>query len=573
MITHKSPISGIATFNQKFIATAGYDNIVILWDADNGRSLGRGCHDHLVNQCLFSPDGKYLATSSSDYTTRIWSVPDMSLVSVLKGHKDDVEGLSFHHTRDIIATSSRDKTICIFQIDGKLIKTLNGHKEDVISVEWMYNSDIIISSSDDGTVKFWDANTGEIVKDLSFNDVETDTIALTSEATIFAGNDDGEIIIIEDNVEPVVIQCHNAGIKRLVYSEQEKRLISLSYDRTFKVWDYIDKGLKLKSTQQFNNVVWPRSAAFLNTTEIVFASFGDRYAHFDLSKEVWLDNGIESTLGVNAVCELNGSTYTVGDSGYVKQNGEVRKELGSLCNFIVPFGNLLITGGQTGSIFNALTGETYYQHKSPLNCAAEFEVNGVKKIVVGSYTGEVIILQSVNDEVFLDQVIRFHQNAIKGVSVSENYIFTVCATGAAAFHDIENYKEIKYIKNGHDKIANGCTSLGKNTFASVSRDLKLRVWNVDDVSVYETPHTNSIKCIGADNTGRYLLLGSYVGFVSLFDNGERRFTKHIRLSDFGISNIGFHSDSGKFLASSYNGKVYQVDIEPLINCKDNLFEL
>ena len=32
MIRHLGPISGIAAFGGKFVATAGYDNQVILWD-------------------------------------------------------------------------------------------------------------------------------------------------------------------------------------------------------------------------------------------------------------------------------------------------------------------------------------------------------------------------------------------------------------------------------------------------------------------------------------------------------------------------------------------------------------
>ena len=563
MITHKSPISGIATSKGKYIATAGYDNVVILWDAATRRSLARGCHDHLVNQCVFSHDGKFLATSSSDYTTRIWSIPNMRLHAVLNGHEDDVEGLSFHHSNEIIATCSRDKTIRLHSLSGELVKVLKGHTEDVISVEWMHKSEILISSSDDGTVKYWNTTSGEIIKDLSFNDVETDTIALTADGVIFAGNDDGEIVLIKNDEAPVMLPCHEAGIKRLVYAESVSKLISLSYDRTFKVWNYSDGSLILDSTHTFNNVVWPRSAAFLNAYEIVFASFGDRYAHFDLRMGEWVDNHISVTFGVNAVCEFNGNVYTVGDAGHVKKNNQVVNELGSLCNFIVPFGDCLVSGGQLGTVFNSLTGEVYYQHKSPLNCGAQFKVNGVEKLAIGTYTGEVVILQKINNVVTVDQIVCFHENAIKGVAVSENYIFTVCATGATAFHDIRTYKPIENLNGSHYKIANGCVYVSEDTFASISRDYTLRIWNETGVTVYNTGHKNSIKCISSDTSGKYLLLGDYIGYVSLFECTSNTFIKHIRLSDFGISNIGFNKETNQFLASSYNGKVYSVDVNPI----------
>ncbi|WP_323851709.1 WD40 repeat domain-containing protein [Xenorhabdus szentirmaii] len=74
---HFSPISGIASFQERYLATAGYDNQVILWDAQNKQAIHRVNHDHLANQCSFSPDGRWLVSASSDYSARIWEVPAM----------------------------------------------------------------------------------------------------------------------------------------------------------------------------------------------------------------------------------------------------------------------------------------------------------------------------------------------------------------------------------------------------------------------------------------------------------------------------------------------------------------
>lgn len=38
---HIGPISGVAAFKGKWIATAGYDNQVILWDAATGKPVSR----------------------------------------------------------------------------------------------------------------------------------------------------------------------------------------------------------------------------------------------------------------------------------------------------------------------------------------------------------------------------------------------------------------------------------------------------------------------------------------------------------------------------------------------------
>lgn len=562
MITHKSPISGIATYDNKYIATAGYDNTVILWDVEKDESIARGYHDHLVNQCRFSWCGQYLITSSSDYTARIWSVPTMRLLTVLTGHTDDVEGLSFHPEKPYVATCSRDRTIQIYKLDGSLLNVLKGHTDDIISVEWMSGSDIVVSSSDDGTIKFWNAFTGEIVKDLSFNDVQTDTIALTSTGTIFAGNDKGEIVVINKDEEPVMTPAHKAGIKRLVYSEAVKRLISLSYDRSFKVWTYEEGKVKEVFAEKFVKIVWPRSCAFLNEETIVFGTFGNKYAKYDLNSMKWFSDDIKPTYGINAVLENDNVIYYVGDSGIVYENGNAITELGSLCNFLVSFEGHIITGGQTGEVFDAKTGEIYYQHSSPLNCGATFTRQGQPYLVIGTYTGEGLIFNlSGDNKVQFHSVVQLHENAIKGISASAGAIFSVCATSAAAYHSTENFECIRYIRNGHNKIANGCVAIGEKGFASVSRDLHLRLWsNEDDSKVVPTMHNNSIKCIASDADGRYLALGDYVGFVSIYDCEKQQWEKLSRVSDFGVSSLCFNKAKSHFIAGSYDGKYYDVSI-------------
>src|SRR5262245_7611140 len=85
LIAHRSPVSGVDAHGS-LIATAGYDGRVILWEATQHRSIAVGWHDHLVNDCRFSSSGSMLATASSDYSARIWSIPDLRLKTVLTGH-------------------------------------------------------------------------------------------------------------------------------------------------------------------------------------------------------------------------------------------------------------------------------------------------------------------------------------------------------------------------------------------------------------------------------------------------------------------------------------------------------
>ncbi len=560
MIEHRAPISGIAASGDAFVATAGYDNQVILWDARRKTPLARSFHDHLANQVSFSACGRYLVTASSDRTARVWNVPEMTLLSVLGHHQDDVEMAVFHPSKPLVATASRDHRVRVFSLDGGLVRTFEGHEADVISVEWAGDGDLC-SSSDDGTVRRWSLSTGAQSGAFDMKGVETDTLVMAPDGAIYAGNDDGEIIAIRDGGQRAY-PAHEAGIKRLVLDAAGRALVSVSYDRTLKIWDLQAGEPALRMTTSLPAVLWPRSCAFQGEHRLVLGTFGSSYAVFDCRTGIWDLNGVSATSGVNAVAFTGEDVYDVGDAGACRKNGRPHLELGSLCNFLTPFAGAVLTGGQIGVVFDAATGRRLHEHHSPLNCAAVFTRGGRETAIVGTYTGEGLIfaLDGAGVPVF-EGTVKLHDNAVKSLACSGDLIFSVSATGAAAFHSTLDFSTVVEPARSHDKIANGCAALPDGRFASVSRDLKLRLWErpVEGhaaVKAFATPHANSIKCTAASGSG-LVATGSYGGRLSVFDPRTESWIFDERLTASGISSLCARGDG--FLASSYDGEVYFVE--------------
>jgi WD40 repeat protein len=559
MIEHRSPISGIAAFRDRWVATAGYDDQVILWDARTKSPVARGFHDHLANQCAFSPDGRFLATASSDYSARLWSVPELRLEVVYKHHRDDVEMVAFHPSRPLLATACRDCAVRIFDLEGDLVAELRGHEKDVNSVDWVEDRDEVISSSDDGTLRRWSARERSQVEVIDLSGVQIDTVAVSPRGRIYAGTDDGEIIVAGGGrVDRVKV--HEAGIKRLILDSVSGRLLSMSYDRTFRLWNIGAGGAPaLELAADIPPVVWSRSSTFLGRDRIAFATFGTSYAVFDLASRTLDTSGVEPTWGYNAVAVFRGKTYAIGDAGVLFADGERARELGSLCNFLMPFGEVLLTGGQLGVIFDALEGRVVHQHRSPLNCAAVWGSGRERRAIVGSYTGEALVLRAGSGGIELERTVKLHDNAIKGIAAGREVIFSVCATGAGAFHAAATLEPRSTVAVAHEKIANGCVALGGDLFASVGRDLRLRIWQDGQATTYETPHRHSIKCVAASASGAWIATGAYDGTIALFELGARRWGRTVRPTASGISSLW--ADGERFLASSYDGRVYPVDLE------------
>jgi predicted NACHT family NTPase len=113
-----------------------------------------------------------LASSSADRTIRLWNLTTNTFKYILEGHTSKVNCLK-QISPDVLASSSDDMTIKLWNIrNGQLVRTLEGHLNlilmsmDLLSV----GSQILVSGSLDQTIMLWDWNTGECL-----NTIETDS--------------------------------------------------------------------------------------------------------------------------------------------------------------------------------------------------------------------------------------------------------------------------------------------------------------------------------------------------------------------------------------------------------------
>ena len=81
-----------------------------------------------MKSVVFSPDGKTLATASSDNTVRLWSSSDATIIKKLQGHTERVLSVAFSPDGKMLASGSGDETVRLWNIDsGNTIDTLVGH--------------------------------------------------------------------------------------------------------------------------------------------------------------------------------------------------------------------------------------------------------------------------------------------------------------------------------------------------------------------------------------------------------------------------------------------------------------
>ena len=122
-------------------------------------------HQGKVLSVEFSPDGRLLASGSTDNTLRLWNVQQGTLLRTMQGHPFPILSLSFSPNNQLIATGSDDGVVRIWRIsNGSLLHNLQGHGGWVNKVVFSPDGNSLASASDDYTVRQWRVSDGKLLR-------------------------------------------------------------------------------------------------------------------------------------------------------------------------------------------------------------------------------------------------------------------------------------------------------------------------------------------------------------------------------------------------------------------------
>ena len=198
----------ISPNNENVFAAAGWDGKIQLWRKNSAgiKTLIRTLpgHEGTINQIKYSPDGKLIASASSDQIIKLWDTENGNLIDTLTGHQDGVNSISFSSDSKVLVSASEDKTIKIWNIENKpqLNKTLTGHTDSIKTVTVSPDNKFIATAGYDNKIKLWTIN-GELLQ---------------------------------------TIDAQNLAITSLQFTPDSKTLASASWDNSIKLWGIDNQG-------------------------------------------------------------------------------------------------------------------------------------------------------------------------------------------------------------------------------------------------------------------------------------------------------------------------------------------
>ncbi len=133
------------------------DNTIQIREASTGRLIHTlEGHEGSVNRCAYSPDGRYLATTSRDNSIRIWEGNTGQLLHSMAGNMN-MGACVFSPDSRFLAGSYWGNSVCIYDTQsGQLVNILEGHTKQVSACTFSPDGHFIVSASDDETLRIWD---------------------------------------------------------------------------------------------------------------------------------------------------------------------------------------------------------------------------------------------------------------------------------------------------------------------------------------------------------------------------------------------------------------------------------
>ena len=163
-IRHSDLVHDVAfSLNGKYVASAGDDGSVLIWEADTGTAHAQPGKCSNVFAVSFSPDGGTLACATWDGTRGVIEFRDTSTGTVkAKIGNHDHQYRALRYSPDGVMLASGGDWVTVWDVaTGKPRFKFKSQTGTVMSVAFSHSGDILASASLDGTVRLWDVHCGE----------------------------------------------------------------------------------------------------------------------------------------------------------------------------------------------------------------------------------------------------------------------------------------------------------------------------------------------------------------------------------------------------------------------------
>lgn len=227
-----------------YVTAVCLDGRVWRWQWPSGQVEAKGLqvlqtHTDSILDLAFHPNNKMLASASLDGSVRLWQLSTQG-VEVLP-HPAGVTSVSFSSGGHRLLTGAKDGVVRLWELASKEVIRSYKHTDAILEARLTPDGGMVVASGEDGRLSLWKTSTGQRKQSWSTGGGVARGLQFQEQGTkLLAGLASGDVVIWElsSAKEQRRFSAHPKGILRMNFDEKRQRLLTISSDQTFKLWDF-----------------------------------------------------------------------------------------------------------------------------------------------------------------------------------------------------------------------------------------------------------------------------------------------------------------------------------------------
>lgn len=208
------------------------------------RGIARIFHEHsaAVNDVVFSPDGKWLASVGDDHRVIVRNLQTNTTRS-FSGHTDEVWRVVFSPRGDVLATGGKDRKVRLHDLTTNQSRTLIGHEAPITEIAFSPDGKRLASRGLREKVRLWDLATGSSRILSTVDEIRKNTrgcVVFSPNGKTLAFADAGQLFLqnLETDQRREVGPLAPGGVE-MAFSSDGSKIVTGSEDGAVQLWDLV----------------------------------------------------------------------------------------------------------------------------------------------------------------------------------------------------------------------------------------------------------------------------------------------------------------------------------------------